>query len=195
MQREKSFRRRILSGEAIVVIPTILLASALGAALGVTAVVTDIPLFLDSIGTAVVAALFGVIPGVLTGFLTNLLAELVHTGEVPFLTFAPVNMSTGLIVGILAWRYDLSRPGVLGATLVTVTIFNILLGSLIVLVVHAGVSATSVDFLVTALTMTGHSHSVSTFLARIPTNLVDKSISLIAAYWAYLLVYGESGEG
>jgi energy-coupling factor transport system substrate-specific component len=194
MQREKSFRRLILSGEVSVVIPAILLASFLGAALGVFAVVTDIPLFLDSIGTAVIAALFGVVPGLLTGFLTNLFAELLHPGSVPFLTFAPVNMSTGLVVGILAWRFDLSRPGVLGATLVLVTLFNVILGSLTALIVHSGVTATSVDFLVASLTMTGYSRSASAFLARIPTNFVDKSIAVIAAYWAYLAVYGEGWE-
>ena len=195
MQKEKSFRFRILSGEAVVVVPAVLLASSVGAALGIFAVVTDIPLFLDSVGTAVIAALFGVIPGVLTGFLTNLLAELFHHGSVPFLSFAPVNMSTGLIVGVLAWRFDLSRPGVLGAALVLVTLFNVVLGSLTALLVHSGITSTSVDFLVTSLTMSGHSRSVSAFLARIPTNFVDKSIALIAAYWAYLAVYGEQGEG
>lgn len=108
-----------------------------------------------------------------------------------FISFAPVNMVTGLIIGVMSWRYHLSRPGVLGATVVLVTFSSILLGTTIALVVHAGVIATSIDHLVASLALSGRSLPAAAFLARIPINLVDKSISLIGAYWVYLWAYGE----
>lgn len=196
MERRKSLRNRILLGNPLVLGAGILLASGAGAAIALTAVTTEIPLFLDTVGTAVIAALFGVFPGVLTGLLTNTIAELFHPHHALFISFAPVNMTTGLIVGLLAWRHHLARPGVLGSAVVLVTCASILLGSVTALFVHAGVTATSVDHLVTSLALSGRSLSVAAFLARIPVNLVDKSISLIAAYWVYLWVYGEyQGEG
>ncbi|MBD3669130.1 MAG: ECF transporter S component, partial [Gammaproteobacteria bacterium] len=163
----------------------ILLGSGGGAALGILAVETELPLFLDSIGTAVVAALFGAFPGMLTGLLTNYLADLFNPSNPIFLSFAPVNMVTGFLVGYVSWRFDLSRPGTVAALIALVTFANVLLGTATVVWLHSGTTATSIDYLVTALVLTGRSLFSSAFLARIPTNLVDKTIALFAAYGAY----------
>lgn len=191
MEKPKSLRNRIRSGSPILVLLSVIVASAVGAALALTAIAMEMPLFLDSVGTAVIASLFGVFPGILTGLLTNLIGELIYPREMLFISFAPVNMVTGLIIGVMSWRYHLSRPGVLGATVVLVTFSSILLGTTIALVVHAGVIATSIDHLVASLALSGRSLPAAAFLARIPINLVDKSISLIGAYWVYLWAYGE----
>jgi len=195
MKKTQSLRSRTLSAKPGVVVPAILLAGVGGAGLALAAVATELPLFLDTVGTAIIAALFGVFPGILTAILTSLIAELLHSGKQLFITFAPVNMTTGLIIGLMAWRYHLARPGILGATVVLVICSSVLLGAGTALSVHAGLTATSIDHIVTSLALSGRSLSVATILARIPINLVDKSISLVVAYWVYLWAYGEYPGG
>ena len=183
----------ITRGSPPIATVAVTLGSVAGAALGVAAVKVELPLFLDSIGTAVVAALFGVIPGMLTGLFTNLLADLFYPANPIFFSFAPVNIATGFFVGYFAWRFDLSRPGVVAALLVLVTLTNVILGTATVVSVYAGTTATSIDYLVTALVLTGRSLFSAALLARIPANLVDKAIAILVAYWLYRLVFVSGG--
>lgn len=186
------FLHNHLPTRTLLSLPTVALAVLLGSLIGAIpaalAVAYELPLFLDTLGTMVVAVLYGGVPGFLTGVLTNLFAELLLGGSVPLHAFAPVNGAVGYLVGTLAWRFDLRRPGVLLALLLSVSLVSTILGSATVVLAYSGVSATSVDYLVAALAVTGRTLASSAVIARLPLNIIDKLLSVIASYVAYIAI-------
>lgn len=147
-----------------------------------------IPLFLDSIFTAVTAALFGIIPGILTGLFTNIFQEIIRGFPLYLYPFAVVNMTTGLLVGILVKKgYFKTFFGVFLVIIYT-AIVNSFLGALIVTIVFGGITNEEVDYIVKVILMTGQSVFSSAFIARIFINLVDKGIAVLAAYLIYVKV-------
>ena len=155
----------------------------------------DIPLFLDSIGTAVVALCLGTLPGVLTGLLSNVAAELFHGLPGHHWPFAIVNMATGLTLGLMARRYDFSKGVVVAAAVLLVTLLNALLGTLVVTLVFTGVTAQAVDYLVTALVLSGQSIFSAAFLARLPINFIDKAIAVLIGVAVMRWYLGKKNAG
>jgi len=144
-----------------------------------------IPLFLDSIFTAATAALFGIVPGILTGLFTNLFQEVLRGFPLYLYPFAIVNMATGLLVAILVKKgYFKTFFGVFLVVIYT-AVMNAFLGALIVTIVFGGITHEEVDYIVKVIIMTGQSVFSSAFIARIFINLVDKGISVLAAYLIY----------
>jgi len=147
-----------------------------------------IPLFLDSIFTAVTAALFGIIPGLLTGLFTNLFQELIRGFPLYHYPFALVNMTTGIIVGLLVKRgYFKTFFGVFLVIIYT-ALANAFLGAIIVTIVFGGITNEEVDYIVKVILMTGQSIFSSAFIARVFINLVDKGIAVLVAYFIYIQV-------
>lgn len=142
-----------------------------------------LPFFFDSILTACAGALFGWLPGLIAGFWTNLACEVIFGFPMTILPFAICNMSTGLIVGIMADRglFRSSLHALIAVVLVTAS--NSLLGALIATYLYGGITGSAaVDYVVIGLLATGRTVLSSAFLARIPANLVDKGISVFAAF-------------
>ncbi|MFW6215973.1 MAG: ECF transporter S component [Alkalispirochaetaceae bacterium] len=163
------------------VTPAILLAALANGLLQLLVTTLELPLFLDTVGTAAVAITFGPVAGTVTGLLSNLASELFQGFPGHLWPFAPVNMATGLALGLIARRYDIRKAQVIAVSVVVVTLLNALLGTIVVTLVFSGITSQSVDYLVTALVLTGRSIFSAAFLARIPINFVDKSIAILVA--------------
>ena len=164
---------------------SIFVAGALNTLLVVANTRVFLPLFFDSIFTACMGALFGWLPGLIAGFWTNLACELVFGFPMTILPFAICNMSTGLIVGVMAGK-GLFRSGTHALIAVLlVTASNSLLGALVATFLYGGITGTAaVDYVAIGLLATGRTIFSAAFLARIPANLVDKGIAVLAAFVA-----------
>lgn len=174
----------------------ILGSTILNGALQLAVTRLEIPLFLDTTGTAIAAICFGPVGGVITGLLSNFVSELFQGFPGHLWPFFPVNLATGLTLGLIAKRWSFSRAPVIAASVVIVTLLNAFLGTLVVTLVFGGITSQAVDYVVTALVLTGRSIFSSAFLARLPINFVDKSIALLAgvAVWRLLLPYARTPE-
>lgn len=143
----------------------------------------SLPFFLDSIGTAVVAATAGLLPGLFVAVATNAAIEVVTGFPWIHLPFALCGVATALIVwGFVRSGRFADLGGALVATL-AVALANSVLGSIIATFVYGGITSVGVDYLVTGLVAGGRSLVSATFWARVPANLVDKSIAVLAAFF------------
>lgn len=145
-----------------------------------------LPFYFDSVFTITVGIFFGWLPGVLTGLLTNLFIELTHGFHGLALPFTVVNMATGLVAGLIA--ADKKRYWTLPWQIIMIlslTAVNALLGAFVVNVVYGGLSGSHADVLVSALLLMGQSKVISSILARIPTNLVDKGLPVMVIFIIY----------
>jgi hypothetical protein len=150
--------------------------------------VLEWPFYFDSVFTITIGIFFGWLPGVITGLLTNLLIEVIDGFQGLTWPFAIVNMATGLIAGLLAAdkkRYW-TLPGQV-TMILALTAANTLLGAFIVNVVYGGLTGTAPDILVSALLLMGRGKALSTILARVPINLVDKGTPVLIIYMIHRL--------
>ncbi len=150
----------------------------------------SLPFFLDSIFTAITAALFGIFPGVATGIITNLFMEIDLDFGGLYWQWGLCNAATGFIVGVAAKKGYFSSFTYFLITAAAVTLANSLLGAVIAVYVFGGVTGSPVDFIVMGLAAAGRDIFSSAFLARLITNLVDKSIAVGIAFGVYRWVRG-----
>ena len=140
-----------------------------------------LPLFLDSIFTAVAAAAFGPWHGVATAILTNGWNEAFDGFSGLHILFAVCGVATALIVDafVRAGRYRsaLAMALCVGA----VTLANSLLGALIAAFVYGGGTMMNLDNIVAGFALFTESVFTAAFLARLPINLVDKTIAVVPA--------------
>jgi hypothetical protein len=151
--------------------------------------VLDWPFYFDSVFTITIGIFFGWLPGVITGLLTNLLIEVIDGFQGLTWPFAIVNMATGLIAGLLAAdkKKYWTLPGQV-VMILALTAANTLLGAFIVNVVYGGLTGTAPDILVSALLLMGRGKALSTILARVPINLVDKGTPVLIIYMIHRLI-------
>lgn len=162
---------------------SVFVAGAINALLVVVNTRLFLPFFFDSIFTACAGALFGWLPGILVGLWTNLACELIFGFPMTMLPFAICNMSTGLIVGLMAEKGHFRSGMHALLTVVLVTASNSLLGALVATYLYGGITGSAaVDYVVVGLLATGRTVLTAAFLARIPANLVDKGIAVAAAF-------------
>ncbi|MDA3939776.1 MAG: hypothetical protein PF693_10755 [Spirochaetia bacterium] len=175
-----------------IIILSIIISVLLNGLINLTGDKLGIPLFLDSIFTVVTAALFGIIPGILTGLFTNLFQEVLRGFPLYLYPFAIVNMTTGLLVGILVKHGYFSTFFGVFLVIIFTAFVNSLLGAIIVTIVFGGITNEEVDYIVKVIIMTGQSVFSSAFIARIFINLVDKGIAVLLAYLIYFKVKQEN---
>jgi hypothetical protein len=148
--------------------------------------VFSIPFYFDSIFTIAVGIFFGWIPGALTGLLTNMGMEITHGFHGLSGPFAIINMATGALVGLIAADkekyWHLPRQIFMILALTTV---NVLLGAYIVNILFGGLTGSNPDILIKALLLMGENKVMSTIIARIPINLVDKGLPVLLIYIGY----------
>ena len=167
-------------------------AIALNALLNFLNELLNLPLFLDTIGTATAAAVLGTLPGLVVALFTNLLFELLYGFPLIHYPFALCGLSTALIVGQMAKQgYFNSLLHAVIATIL-VTLANSLLGAAIATFVFGGVTGVGIDFLVTGLLLAGQSILSASFWARIPVNLIDKSIAVFIAFYIHIAIFDRS---
>jgi energy-coupling factor transport system substrate-specific component len=142
----------------------------------------SMPFFFDSIGTAIVAATTGIGPGIAVAVGTNLLIEAVMGFPWTNIPFALCGIATAFIVWAFVRRGAFSTIGSVLLASLLVALANAVLGSVIATFVYQGVTGVGVDYLVTGLVAAGQSLVSATFWARVPANLFDKTIAVLAAY-------------
>lgn len=154
----------------------------------------NMPFFFDSIATATVAALFGLLPGLLTGIGTNVIQEVFYGFTLTHYPWALCSASTAIIVAVFV-RYS-SFKTIKDAAIVSllVTLSNSVLGALIATYIFSGITGVPLDYIVISFITSGQSTLLATFLARLPSNLIDKSISVFVAFYLYFLLRVKKNE-
>jgi energy-coupling factor transport system substrate-specific component len=165
-----------------IVISGILLMALLNSTLGYINWFVATPLFYDSIGTAIVAAVFGIVPGIITALITHGLMEVFNSFSGDFYPFVVCNLATAVLVGSMVSRRRLRRLHHAILAVLLVTIANAVLGTIVATYLFAGVTGHASDYLVNGFLIAGQSMIQASFWARIPANLVDKTIAVLPAY-------------
>ncbi|MDO5293433.1 MAG: ECF transporter S component [bacterium] len=146
---------------------------------GHLALALKLPIYLDSIGTVLVAAIlgpvYGIIPGLLSGLITGV------TGDIYSIYFAPVQIVTGIMAGMLfrtKWVKGKRMP--LGVLAITVP--GTLVSASISAILFGGVTSSGSSVIVFVLRKLGVSMTASVFAVQIITDYVDRflAVALVA---------------
>lgn len=144
-----------------------------------------LPIFMDSIGTAIVAAIMGPFVGAVSGLLYNVISALIG-GNMLSVLFGLCNIATAFIVGFMARAGKFQTVAHIVVATILVALANAILGAPIAVVVYGGIQGGGVDLVVAGFLAAGQDIASAAFLARIPTNLVDKGIACVIA-WLILM--------
>ena len=189
MQRNSSFaitlRASVLERSPAVVGSAVVVSVLLNGAFSWVNTTLSIPLFLDTMFTCGMGAVFGPVAGAATGVLTNLFEEVLYGNEGTYWVFGIVNGATGVIVGVLAVKGLFYSAAHLVIAVLLITLANAVLGATIVVTLFGGTSGIEVDHIAKGLMLADKSVWWAAFIARIPTNLVDKAISVMVGYMFY----------
>jgi len=155
---------------------------ALNIILGIVTSSLKLPLYLDTIGTIFIAVYFGPWYGATVGALTNIITGMIfNPKDIPFLL---VNVAVGLIVGFIARKYKFTLPTAIITGLI-LSVICPLIGTPIGIWVYGGLTGTGADFIFAWLQKVGNSIFVSSFIAKITSNFLDKIASCILV-WALI---------
>mgnify|MGYP006290164541 CR=1 FL=1 len=164
---------------------SIVAATALNAALHLFNDLAGLPLFLDSVATAATAALFGILPGMVVALATSLSMEYFGGSPGIYLPFVVCGFLTATIVGAAVKRGRFEDLFDVVLVSLAVTMANAVCGAVVATFLFGGITGAAIDFLVTGFLASGRSVLSSTFWARVPANLVDKSLSILFAWALY----------
>lgn len=148
---------------------------------GQVASTLKLPLFMDSIGTAIVAAVMGPWVGAVSGVLFNVISSIIG-GNLMASLFGICNIATALIVGYMVRTGHFKTLTDAIITTILVAVANALLGAPIAVVVYGGIQGGGVDLFTAGFLALGNDILSAAFLARIPSNLMDKGIAVFAAW-------------
>lgn len=139
-----------------------------------------IPLiFMDTMGTILAAAVFGPIWGGAVGLLTNVIIGITtNPVDIPF---ALVNMTIGIIVGLIAKKFGFGLKVAIPTGLLLAVVAP-LIGTPIAIWIYGGLTGGSSDFIFAWLRAAGNTIFASAFIPRITGNLIDKVASCLVAY-------------
>lgn len=156
-------------------------AIAINMVLGQVASMLKLPIFLDSIGTLIVALLAGPLAALVAGLTTNLIWGLISSPVAA--AFAPVAAIIGLVGGLCARAGGFrSLPRVvLSCLLITVAV--VIVATPIRTYLFGGATGSGADFVVAYMNMLGSNLLESVALTVFGTNLADKLISALIAWF------------
>lgn len=129
-----------------------------------------LPIYMDSIGTIMVAILLGPKYAVMTGVCGSLISG---TFDVYSLYYAPVQISTGLLAGIVAERGFLKGM----KTPLGVLLFAIptsIVSAIITVVLFDGITSSGSSYILQFLSGIGMNKVMAAFLVQIVTDYADK---------------------
>lgn len=155
---------------------------ALNIVLGILTAALGIPLYLDTLGTVLSAAILGPVPGMIVGSLSNIITGFMYSvTDIPFFL---VNMAVGLIVGLVAKKFQWSIiPAIV--TGLALSFICPAIGTPIGIYVYGGLNGSVSDMLVMSLVQGGKSIFQASFLRNVASNLVDKVGTCIIG-WALI---------
>ena len=140
------------------------------------AMMLRLPVYLDSIGTIMIASLLGPKYAVITGICGSLVSGM--TFDVYSLYFAPVQISTGLLSGLMFKKSFLSGL----KTPLGVFIFALptsVLSSIITAYLFGGVTSSGSSYIVQILKTIGVGDVISVFITQFFTDYIDKFIGVV----------------
>lgn len=155
---------------------------AMNIVLGIITSALGIPLYLDTLGTVLSAAIIGPVPGIIVGALSNIITGLMYSvSDIPFCL---VNMAVGLIVGLVAKKFNF--------TIISAVITGLVLsfvcpaiGTPIGIYVYGGLNGSASDVFVMSLVQAGKDIFQASFLRNVGSNLIDKVGTCIVG-WALI---------
>lgn len=140
------------------------------------ALALKLPIYLDSVGTIMVAALLGPKYAIMTGLCGSIVSGM--TFDTCSLYFAPVQISTGLLAGLMYKNNFLKGF----KTPIGVLIFVLptsILSSIIAIGVFDGITSSGSSYIVQLLKSFGVNDIVSAFITQIFTDYADKFIGVL----------------
>ncbi|MBL8966216.1 MAG: hypothetical protein JNG85_04345 [Spirochaetaceae bacterium] len=143
---------------------------------------TSIPLFLDSTFTALSAALLGPWWGAATGLAMQLVQEALHGFPWVYAPFALCSAATALLVGLAARNGRFGTALDLAVVALGTAGANAGIGAALVLALFGGGSGSNIDILVAGFKLVVRNEYLACLLPRIPINIVDKGLSVGAAF-------------
>ncbi|WP_125713228.1 CD3073 family putative ECF transporter S component [Companilactobacillus kedongensis] len=155
------------------------IAVAMNIVLGIITSALGIPLYLDSLGTVLTAVIAGPVAGMIVGGLSNVITGLIYSvSDIPF---ALVNMSIGLIVGLVAkkFKFNFLTAVITGLAL---SFICPAIGTPIGIYVYGGLNGSFSDVLVMSLVKGGTTIFQASFLRNVGSNLIDKIGTLVIGY-------------
>lgn len=135
-----------------------------------------LPIYLDSIGTILIACLLGPKYAVLTGLSGSLISGI--TFDIYSLYFAPVQISTGFLAGIMYKRHWLIGKRVLIGVL-CFALPTSLISAIIAAILFGGITSSGSSYVVQLLITLGLGDIISIFITQILTDYMDKLMAVI----------------
>ncbi|SCI16670.1 MULTISPECIES: ECF transporter S component [unclassified Romboutsia] len=136
-----------------------------------------LPIYLDSIGTILIAAILGPKYAVISGFLGSIVSGM--TFDIYSLYFAPVQISTGLLAGIMFKKGMLEGKKTPIGTFIFVLPTSII-SAMVAAVVFGGVTSSGSAYIVQVLEVLSVGNLFSNiFLTQIVTDYIDKLLGVI----------------
>lgn len=139
------------------------------------ALTLKLPIYLDSIGTILIACLLGPKYAVITGVCGSLVSG--FTFDIYSIYFAPVQITTGLIAGIMYNKGFLNgKKTPLGVFVFTIP--TSIISAMIAAFLFGGITSSGSSYIVQILKLMGISDVVSVFITQIVTDYIDKFIAV-----------------
>lgn len=141
------------------------------------ALALKLPIYLDSIGTILVAGILGPKYAIMSGFLGSIVSGM--TFDIYSLYFAPVQISTGLLAGIMFKKGMLKGRKTPLGTFIFVLPTSII-SAMIAAVVFGGVTSSGSAYIVQALEVLSIGNLLSNvFFTQIITDYADKFLGVV----------------
>ncbi len=135
-----------------------------------------LPIYMDSIGTILIACLLGPKYAVITGLCGSVVSGM--TFDIYSLYFAPVQITTGYIAGIMYQKGFLKGA----KTPLGVLIFTIptsIISAIIAAYLFGGITSSGSSYIVQVINILGVPEVVSVFITQVFTDYLDKFIAVI----------------
>ncbi|MCU9814705.1 ECF transporter S component [Paraclostridium sp. AKS73] len=140
---------------------------------------------MDSIGTIFIACVLGPRYAVLTGILGSFVSGM--TFDIYSLFFMPVQITTGLIAGII-FEKDFLKGGKIFIGVMAFSIPTSILSAIIAAFVFGGVTSSGSSYIVQILSVFGVNKIVGVFFTQVLTDYTDKFIAVVIVKYAVSLV-------
>lgn len=174
--------KKTLSTYQVTIIALGIVLNVIGAFIALT---LRLPIYLDSIGTIFIACILGPRYAVLTGILGSLVSGM--TFDIYSLFFMPVQITTGLISGIM-FKKDFLKGGKIFVGVMAFSLPTSILSAIIAGFVFGGVTSSGSSYIVQILSTLGVNKAVGVFFTQVLTDYADKFIAVIIIKYAVSLV-------
>ena len=145
---------------------------------------------MDSLFTVAVTFIAGLVPGLITGLISNFAFSIV-TPPVQYVPgaeiFALCNISSALVAFLFSRKKNSLGFFDLFLLSTLVAVVNSVLGGIISSVLFKGLDKFPSDYIVAGMLIQDIPVMAAAVLARIPINLIDKTIAVFGGYGLYLV--------